>query len=106
MVRSQHRDHIRESNERGHAHSIEVRRDGVLVGGRSIGEAFCVMDDLEKACQAQLMMQATGRELHLPSPEMCEKTALQFENIGRPRGETEWPAMKRVLDRKGMTYAV
>lgn len=90
----------------GNRRTMFLRNHGVIVGGRSVGEAFCVMDDLEKACQAQLMMQATGRELHLPSPEVCELTAQQFENIGRPRGETEWPAMKRMLDRKGIVYAV
>ncbi|MDA0367397.1 MAG: class II aldolase/adducin family protein [Proteobacteria bacterium] len=90
----------------GNHRTMFLRNHGVVVGGRSVGEAFCVMDDLEKACEAQLMMQATGRELHLPSPEMCERTAQQFENIGRPRGETEWPAMKRLLDRQGMIYAV
>jgi len=64
------------------------------------------MDDLEKACEAQLMMQATGQALHLPSPETAEKTAQQFENIGRPRGETEWPAMKRGLARQGIVYDI
>jgi len=90
----------------GNHRTMFLRNHGVLVGGRTVGEAFCVMDDLEKACEAQLAMQATGQELHLPGPEMCELTAQQFENIGRPRGETEWPAMKRMLDRKGIVYAV
>ncbi|MEK9945577.1 MAG: class II aldolase/adducin family protein [Alphaproteobacteria bacterium] len=90
----------------GNHRTMFLRNHGVIVGGRTVGEAFCVMDDLEKACEAQLMMQATGQPLHLPTPETAEKTAQQFENIGRPRGETEWPAMKRALERQGIVYDV
>jgi ribulose-5-phosphate 4-epimerase/fuculose-1-phosphate aldolase len=90
----------------GNHRAMMMRNHGVVVAGGSVGEAFCTMDDLEQACRSQLLAQGTGRPLHLPPPEVCEKTAQQFANIGRPRGETEWPAMRRMLDRMGVRYAI
>ncbi len=81
-----------------------LRNHGILVAGRTVGEAFTVMDDLEKSCKAQLMAQATGKTIHLPPTEVCESTAQQFETQGRPRGELEFGAMTRLLDRLGVPY--
>ncbi|MSO64644.1 MAG: class II aldolase/adducin family protein [Alphaproteobacteria bacterium] len=82
-----------------------LRNHGVVVAGRTVGETYTVMDDLEQACRSQIMALSTGRPLHLPPPDVCEKTAQQFVDFGRPRGETEWPALRRLLDRMGSDYA-
>ena len=81
-----------------------LRNHGILVAGRTVAEAYIVMDDLEKSCKAQLMAQATGKKIHLPPSEVCEFTARQFETQGRPRGELEYEAMMRMLDREGVAY--
>lgn len=90
----------------GNHKAMFLRNHGVVVAGRSVGETFTTMDDLEQACRSQLLVLGTGRPLHLPPPDVCEKTAQQFANFGRPRGETEWPAMRRLLDRQGVPYAI
>ena len=88
-------------------HSILfLRNHGMLVCGRTVGEAFVTMDDIEKACQTQLADLATGRPLRLPPPEVCEDTAQKYANTGRfGGGEAEWRSMVRILDRKGVAYA-
>jgi len=88
-------------------HSILfLRNHGMLVCGRTVGEAFVTMDDIEKACQTQLAVLATGRPLRLPPPEVCEDTAQKYANTGRfGGGEAEWRSMVRILDRKGVAYA-
>lgn len=90
----------------GNHNVLFLRNHGLLICGRSVGEAFVTMDDLEKACQAQLAVLATGRKLSLPPPDVCEDTAQKYANTGRyGGGEAEWRSMVRILDRKGVVYA-
>tara|TARA_Y100000996_G_C22442641_1_gene610445 strand:+ start:105 stop:851 length:747 start_codon:yes stop_codon:yes gene_type:complete len=81
-----------------------MRNHGVIVTGESVGEAFCRMDDLEKACKTQIEILSTNHKIIQPSKEVSELTKLQYDSIGRPAAETEWPAMKRMLDRFGLDY--
>lgn len=85
--------------------AILLRNHGVLVAAESIAEAYFVMDDLESSCKAQLMAQAAG-EIHLPSPEVSEHTAKQWERPREWRTKLEWDAQLRLLDRLGDEYAV
>ena len=52
-----------------------MRNHGLLTAGGSVGEAFMRMYYLDKACEIQLDALATGRELELPPPEVCEEAA-------------------------------
>ncbi len=82
-----------------------LRNHGILVAGATVGEAYIAMDDLEKACKAQLMAQATGKPLSLPPKEVCEHAASMYERPERgPRQALEWETMKRSLDRAGVPY--
>ena len=82
-----------------------LRHHGALVCGRSIAECFVLTDDLEKACRSQLLAMQSGGPLVLPSPDLCEHTAAQFEALPQPRGERlDWPAALRRLDRLGIDY--
>ncbi|NBA95888.1 class II aldolase/adducin family protein [Pseudomonas sp. R5(2019)] len=56
-----------------------LRNHGLLVGGRSVAEAFHEIHFLERACQAQVQALAGGSELHYPSESVCRHTAEQFE---------------------------
>jgi len=58
-----------------------LRNHGMLVGGRSIGEAFHTAYHLERACQAQLLATAGGASLHLPSSGVAERTAERMRAI-------------------------
>ncbi|WP_160121269.1 class II aldolase/adducin family protein [Rhodovarius lipocyclicus] len=51
---------------------------GLLVGGRTIPEAWSQIYYLERACQAQVAALAGGAELILPPEEVRLKTAAQF----------------------------
>lgn len=76
-----------------------LRNHGLLTCGRDCAEAFSLMYQLDLACRAQLDAMATGAALHLPSAEVCERSAAQL--AGYPVGPDvlEWPALLRLLDR-------
>ena len=60
---------------------------------------------LDKACEIQLDAMATGRELELPPPEVCEEAAQRSMVIdGHPFGEVEWTALVRQLERENPSY--
>lgn len=89
----------------GSHQAMFLRSHGILVTGKTIGDAFIAMDDLEKSCKAQLMAQATGQPLHLPPHEVCEHAAGLFERPERgPRQALEWESLKRGLDHVGTPY--
>jgi ribulose-5-phosphate 4-epimerase/fuculose-1-phosphate aldolase len=55
-----------------------LRNHGLLVGGKTIPEAFLNIYMLERSCQAQVAALAGGADLVLPPKEVCEHTAAQF----------------------------
>lgn len=81
-----------------------LRNHGTLVCGRSIAEAFVLMDTLDKACEIQLKAQAGGGPLHIPSDAICRKTHLELVGDGSPEGVLEWPALLRKLDMLSPTF--
>ena len=75
-----------------------LRNHGTLVCGRTVAEAFVLMDTLDKACAYQLKAQAGGGRLFQPSAEICRKTYRELIGDGEPEGSLEWPALLRILD--------
>lgn len=75
-----------------------LRNHGTLVVGRTVAEAFVLMDTLDKACAFQLKAQAAGGKLHQVAPEVCAKTHRELIGDGAPEGVLEWPALLRKLD--------
>ncbi len=75
-----------------------LRNHGLLSVGESIAEAFNVLAYLEKSCQSQIDALSGGVELEMPSEEVCEHTAQQFEKFA-PLGGRDWPGLLRKLDR-------
>ncbi|MDC0074854.1 class II aldolase/adducin family protein [Alphaproteobacteria bacterium] len=94
------------SKDMGDKKILFMRNHGVLICGSTVGEAFCLMDDLEQACKVQIATLSMNKKLRLPSDEIINLTVNQFDSIGRPGGEKEWPAMKRILERKGIKYQI
>ncbi|MFM0248823.1 class II aldolase/adducin family protein [Paraburkholderia sediminicola] len=66
----------------GTHHAMILRNHGLLAAGRTIAEAFINIHFLERACQAQVKAMSGGARLTFPSPEVCERTARQFERPG------------------------
>jgi ribulose-5-phosphate 4-epimerase/fuculose-1-phosphate aldolase len=88
----------------GDKRAMILRNHGLLAAGRTIPEAFEVMYYLEMACKVQLDVMATGRRIHMPPPEVADKTAQQFVWEGDARGMRSWPALLRMLDAKDPSY--
>ncbi|PFG54665.1 ribulose-5-phosphate 4-epimerase/fuculose-1-phosphate aldolase [Marinobacter sp. LV10R520-4] len=76
-----------------------LRQHGLLTCGRSVGEAFLRMRNLERSCQTQLAAQATGQPLRLASPTMAEHVAQQFDAwaTGPAGSDRAWQAELRRL---------
>ena len=80
-----------------------LRNHGLLSVGRTVADAFNAMFYLEKSCQAQVDTLAAGGELVIPSEEVCEKTARQYD-LYPDIGERDWRGLIRKLDRQQPDY--
>jgi ribulose-5-phosphate 4-epimerase/fuculose-1-phosphate aldolase len=65
----------------GQHDAMILRNHGLLVGGRSIAQAFLNIYTLERSCQAQVAALSGGAEIVLPPKEVCEHTAAQFDRL-------------------------
>lgn len=84
--------------------ALLLRNHGSLICGRTIAEAFVLMDTLDKACAIQLLAQADAAPLYQPDPAICRKTQQQLCGDGSPEGLLEWPALLRKLDKLDPSY--
>lgn len=75
-----------------------LRNHGSLVLGRSVAEAFVLMDTLDRACLFQLKAQAAQVPLRPIADEVCRRTYDELTAGGAVEGELEWPALLRRLD--------
>jgi ribulose-5-phosphate 4-epimerase/fuculose-1-phosphate aldolase len=83
-----------------------LRNHGLLALGTTVREAFEVMYYLDTACQIQVDACAGGmHNVHLMSEQAAKAAATQFKREGRPAHHKDWPALLRMLDRKGIRYA-
>lgn len=85
--------------------ALILRNHGLLTLGRTVAEAFILMLNLERACRVQLAIQASGQPIHPVPPEVCERTARQYEggDSTREAGQRdpnarEWRAMLRRIE--------
>ena len=93
-----------------------LRNHGLITCGRSIPEAFPLMQRLDTACKIQLDFMAANSPLHMPTPEVMERTARILApptvtdrsgneaSLGTWNGQREWPALLRLLDRESPSY--
>ena len=81
-----------------------LRNHGLLTCGETIGEAFILMYYLDKACKNQLDTMSTGLETIVPSDNIMEYAAGQYEDPRFRLGKHEWPALLRLLDDKKSIY--
>src|SRR5918999_1045955 len=83
-----------------------LRNHGLLALGETVREAFEVMYYLDAACQIQIDACAGGmHNVHLMSEQAAKTATEQFRREGRPAHHKDWPALLRMLDRKGIRYA-
>jgi ribulose-5-phosphate 4-epimerase/fuculose-1-phosphate aldolase len=87
----------------GHKAMI-LRNHGLLTAGVTVRDAFEQMYYLERACDAQVKALAGGCEVIECAPEIAEKVAVVLDRPGRTATETDWPALRRMLDRMDPSY--
>jgi ribulose-5-phosphate 4-epimerase/fuculose-1-phosphate aldolase len=89
-----------------------LRNHGLLAVGASIGQAFNNIYRLERACETQLLAMACNSEITMPTDAVIARSNNQL-TVGpspdakgkrRPHGSLEWPALKRMLDRRDPSY--
>ena len=83
---------------------LVMRNHGMLVTGHSIGQAFALTLAFVKACEIQLALEASGAEIIDVAPDVCESTARQFAHHDAGRGQADWPAWIRRMDRLDPSY--
>ena len=81
-----------------------LRNHGLLTCGETIGEAFILMYYLDKTCKNQLDTMSTGEPIIVPSDNIMEYAAGQYEDPRFRLGHHEWPALLRLLDQKNSIY--
>lgn len=93
----------------GRNDALILRNHGALVCGRSVAEAFHLMQRFQTACQIQVDLMAAGAGIVRPSTEAQERTARMFApssneaHVAR-NGQKEWAALLRRLDREDESY--
>ncbi|MBB3220051.1 class II aldolase/adducin family protein [Pseudoduganella umbonata] len=88
----------------GAAHAMLLRNHGSMTVGRTIAEAFVLMETLDRACEVQLRAQAAMTPLRQPSEAMCRKAHAQLLGDGSAEGVLEWPSLLRRLDAAAPRY--
>jgi ribulose-5-phosphate 4-epimerase/fuculose-1-phosphate aldolase len=85
-----------------------LRNHGLLVGGRSVADAFNMLYRLERACQVQVMAMSCNTELTLAPAEAMERTYQTFRSrrLHDPafNGDLAWAGLLRRLDRLDTSY--
>jgi ribulose-5-phosphate 4-epimerase/fuculose-1-phosphate aldolase len=82
-----------------------LRNHGLLALGESVREAVEVMYYLDCACQIQIDAMAGGMQNVLLMSDAAARTAdEQFHRADRPSNRKDWPALLRMLDRRGANY--
>ena len=83
-----------------------LRNHGVLALGETVREAFEIMYYLDCACQIQIDACAAGlHNVQLMSEQAARTSNEQFHRAERPGGYKDWPALLRMLERRGIKYA-
>jgi ribulose-5-phosphate 4-epimerase/fuculose-1-phosphate aldolase len=88
------------------SHKVMILRNhGVLAAGTTVRDAFEHLYYLERACEAQVRAQAGGAELIECDGEIAEKVAVVLNRPGRSIYDTDWPALRRLIERIDPSYA-
>jgi ribulose-5-phosphate 4-epimerase/fuculose-1-phosphate aldolase len=83
-----------------------LRNHGLLALGTTVREAFEIMYYLDASCQIQIDAMAGGlHNVQLMSDQAAQTAYSQFHRPNRPADHKDWPALLRMLDRKGIKYA-
>ena len=88
----------------GQNKALIMHNHGLLTVGKSARDTFVLMHHLAEAAEIQVKLEATGAELIEIPPEVCAKTAEQYEHHDAGRGSADWAAYLRMLDKEDRSY--
>jgi len=91
-------------NNLSHHSALIMRNHGTVSVGETMRDAYVTTGHLVKASQIQLQLMSSGAELEIPSAEICRRAADQYIAHGKGRGQADWPAYLRELDRLDPSY--
>jgi ribulose-5-phosphate 4-epimerase/fuculose-1-phosphate aldolase len=100
------------ADDLGDSDVMILRNHGLLAVGQTIGQAFNNIYRLERACQTQLLAMACNAEIITPAQDVIARSNAQLavspspdaSGKNRAHGSMEWPALKRMLDRRDPSY--
>ena len=81
-----------------------LKNHGLLTCGTTIAEAFMLMYYLDRACKNQIDTLSTGLKINIPSDNIMEFAAGQYDDPRFKLGKHEWPALLRLLDDNKSIY--
>jgi ribulose-5-phosphate 4-epimerase/fuculose-1-phosphate aldolase len=88
----------------GQNRGLIMHNHGFVTVGKTAREAFILMKYLMSAADIQLRIDASGRGAIDIPPDVCEKTAAQFQTHDAGRGSADWPAYLRLMDKVDPSY--
>jgi ribulose-5-phosphate 4-epimerase/fuculose-1-phosphate aldolase len=86
-----------------HVNVVMLENHGALVVGTDVADAWHKLYFLERACEAQVLAQSTGRPLIKPPAAVVEKTARQWAADSDAAAQL-FAAVRRMLDRENPGY--
>lgn len=92
-----HEEKLRLQTDMANNNHLLLPNHGALTVGPSVGDAYMRMYDLQRACEIQLLIQATGQEAIEVNPAIVEGISKQANVVhsGSTGGQKSWPAMLR-----------
>ncbi|NWK98743.1 class II aldolase [Sphingobium lactosutens] len=82
-----------------------LRNHGLLTVGRTVGEAFWLMMQTQRACEIQIAALSGGAPVRLLDDRLQDLVHSQVYNYGgQPNGAMDWVALRRELDRSSPDY--
>jgi ribulose-5-phosphate 4-epimerase/fuculose-1-phosphate aldolase len=88
----------------GDADIVFMRNHGVMVIGNTIAQAWDDMYYLERACEAQLLAESTGRKLKIVDPAVALAAYEQMQTEGGESARLHLESIKRILDAEAPDY--
>lgn len=90
----------------GQHKAMILRNHGLLVGGRTVAEAFHTLYMLERSCASQVAALSCGRELVIPPPEVCQHASDQFHRMEDDAAHyaMAWDAALRLIENDRPDY--
>lgn len=83
----------------GQHNVLMLRNHGFIACGRTIQETMFYSYHLQRACETQCLIQATGQEYIMPPQSVCKKAVADLLNFESNLGERDWQAWQRCIAR-------